>query len=239
MTPLGAITSCDQNGPCRGQKTAHQVYAIIIFFLTLTSENADAKHSHNLMKSLNIKFFFLCGLFLFCFPSLSLAVTEQNPEIKDIIVTTSDNDLLLFATVKNCFTPEMLDDLRNGIPAVFTYHLKLVKTSNNWIDTSLVEAFVTHTMTFDRSRKEYRIAFSNQDGKNVTTGDLEQAKQLMAELNGLKVIPLNQLVPGAPYAIHFKVTLKKGSLPFGMQRIIPFSSLWDFETDWRTIEFRY
>ena len=168
-----------------------------------------------------------------------VAANEQNPEIKDIIVTTSDNDLLLFATVKNCFTQEMLEGVRNGIPIVFNYHLKLVKTSNNWIDTSLVESSVTHTMTFDSGKKEYRIAFSNQDGKSVTTGNLEQAKQLMAELNGIKVIALAQLVPAAPYAIHFKVTLKKGSLPLGMHRVVPFSSLWDFETDWRTIEFRY
>ena len=73
----------------------------------------------------------------------------------------------------------------------------------------------------------------------MTTKDLEQAKKLMAELNGVKVIALANLVPDAPYAIHFKVVLKKGSLPLGMQKILPFSSLWNFETDWRTIEFRY
>ncbi len=191
------------------------------------------------MKSLNIKIIILCGLVLFSCPSMPFAANEQNPEIKDIIVTTSDNDLLLFATVKNCFTQEMLDGVRNGIPIIFTYHLKLVKTSNTWIDTSLVESSVTHTMTFDSGKKEYRIAFSNQEGKTINTANLEQAKQLMAELNGIKVIALTQLVHDAPYAIHFKVTLKKGSLPLGMHRVVPFSSLWDFETDWRTIEFRY
>jgi hypothetical protein len=190
------------------------------------------------MKLLNIKLFCLCSLILFSCPALPLAANEHTPEIKDIIVTTSENDLLLFATVKNCFTQEMLDGVRSGIPIVFTYHLKLVKTSN-WIDSSLVETSVTHTMTFDSSKKEYRIIFSNQEGKDAVTSDLEQAKQLMAELNGIKVIALTQLVPDAPYAIHFKVTLKKGSLPLGMHRVVPFSALWDFETDWRTIEFRY
>ncbi len=191
------------------------------------------------MKSLNIKIIILCGLVLFSCPSMPFAANEQHPEIKDIIVTTSDNDLLLFATVKNCFTQEMLDGVRTGIPIVFTYHLKLVKTSNTWIDTNLVESSVTHTMTFDSGKKEYRIAFSSQEGKTINTANLDQAKQLMAELNGIKVIALTQLVHDAPYAIHFKVTLKKGSLPLGMHRVVPFSSLWDFETDWRTIEFRY
>ena len=191
------------------------------------------------MKSFNIKLICLCSLILFTCPSLPLAANEHTPEIKDIIVTTSNNDLLLFATVKNCFTQDMLDSVRNGIPIVFTYHLKLAKTSNNWFDTSLVESSVTHTLTFDSNKKEYHIAFSNQNGKDVVTTDLEQAKQQMAELNGTNVIALTQLVADAPYAIHFKVTLKKGSLPLGLHRIVPFSSLWDFETDWRTIEFRY
>ncbi len=191
------------------------------------------------MKSLNIKLILLCGFLVFLCPGLPFAASDQSPEIKDIIVTTSDPDLLFFATVKNCFTPEMIKDVKNGIPIIFTFHLELVKTSRNWVDTTLVKSSVTHTMTFDSDKKEYHIAFSDQQDKVVTTVDLEQAKQLMAELNGVKVITLARLVPDAPYAIHFKITLKKGSLPLGLQRILPFSSIWDFETDWRTIEFRF
>jgi hypothetical protein len=191
------------------------------------------------MKLLPIRLIFLCGFLLLLHPCHGFAAQKEKPEVKDIIVTTSDVDLLLFATVNNGFTPKMLDDVRAGTPIVFTYHLELVKTNNNWIDTTLVETSVTHTMTFDRDKKEYRITFSDQENKIETTNDLELAKQLMAELNGIKLIALAQLVPDAPYAIHFKVTLKKGALPFGINRLIPFSSIWDFETAWRTIEFRY
>lgn len=191
------------------------------------------------MNLLLIRITLLCGLLLLPCPDRSVAASEQTPEIKDIIVTTSDNNLLLFATVKNSFTQEMLDGVRNGIPVVFTYYLQLVKTSNNWLDTTLVESTVTRTMTFDSGKQEYRVAFSDQGDKVVTAVDLEQAKLLMAEINGIKVIDLAQLVRDAPYAIHFKVTLKKGSLPLGLHRLLPIPALWDFETDWRTIEFRY
>ena len=104
---------------------------------------------------------------------------------------------------------------------------------------SLVETTVTHTLSYDPQQQEYRVTFSNQTDNVVTTKDLEEAEKLMAELNGVKVIALSRLILDAPYAIHFKVVLKKGSLPLGMQKILPFSSLWNFETDWRTIEFRY
>lgn len=191
------------------------------------------------MNLLLIRITLLCGLLLLLCPGSSTAASEPTPEIKDIIVTTSDNNLLLFATVKNSFTREMLDGVKNGIPVVFTYYLELVKTSSNWLDTTLVESTVTRTMTFDSGKQEYRVTFSDQSDKTVTTTDLEQAKLLMAEMNGIKVIDLGQLVRDAPYAIHFKVTLKKGSLPLGMHRLLPIPALWDFETDWRTIEFRY
>jgi hypothetical protein len=102
-----------------------------------------------------------------------------------------------------------------------------------------VESVVTHTLSFDPKTQEYRVAFSGPQGKVTTTKDIEQAKKLLAELNGVKVITLSQLIPGAPYAIHFKVILKKGALPLGMHNILPFSSIWNFETDRRTIEFRY
>jgi uncharacterized protein YegP (UPF0339 family) len=191
------------------------------------------------MKLFNIRLLFLCGFLLFAHPCEPLAASEGAPEIKDIIVTTSDIDLLLFATVKNGFTQEMLDGLKSGIPIVFNYQMELVKTNSNWMNTTLAESSVTHTMTYDPGKQEYKVAFSYQNGRVIATPDLEQAKQLMAELNGIKVIALAQLVPDAPYAIHFKVTLKEGALPLGMHRLLPFLSLWNFETDWRTIEFRY
>ncbi|MDD2463400.1 MAG: DUF4390 domain-containing protein [Desulfobulbus sp.] len=191
------------------------------------------------MKRRHLPLLLLCGFLLAIHPGMAWSAREISPEIKDIIVTTSEVDLLLFATVKNGFTQEMVEEVQAGTPIVFTFNLELVKTSDHWLDTSLVETAVTHTLSYDPQQQEYRIAFSNQADKILTTKDLEQAKKMMAELNGVRVIALSRLIPDAPYAIHFKVVLKKGSLPLGMQQVLPFSSLWNFETDWRTIEFRY
>jgi len=191
------------------------------------------------MKRRHLPLLLLCGFLLAIHPGLAWSAGEITPEIKDIIVTTSDVDLLMFATVKNGFTPEMMNEAKAGTPIVFTFHLKLVKTSEHWLDTSLVETTVTHTLNYDPQQQEYRVSFSNQPDNAVATKDVDEAQKLMAELNGVKVIALSRLIPDAPYAIHFKVVLKNEALPLGMQKFLPFSSLWNFETDWRTIEFRY
>ncbi|MBM9536987.1 DUF4390 domain-containing protein [Desulfobulbus alkaliphilus] len=187
-----------------------------------------------------VRLIILCT-FLILVPSGLLPAADKKvpPSVKDIIVTTSDTDLLLFATVENGFTPKMLTSLHNGVPIVFTFHLELVKIKRTWLNTTLVDSTVTHTMTWDEQRQEYRVSLSEKEGKDIVTRNFKQASRRMAELNGAKVIALDRLIPDAPYAIHFKVTLMERDLPLGLHRIVPFSSLWNIETDSRTIEFRF
>ena len=191
---------------------------------------------------MKLRFFRLmlfCGLLLLITGGPAPAAGDRDPATKDIIVTTSERDLLLFATVRNAFTEEMLAGVLQGLPVVFTFRMELVKSRKHWLDITLVESAVTHTMTWDAEQEEYHVALSEDEGRVVTTASLDEARQLMTELNGVKVITLDKLVPDAPYAIHFKVTLKKGSLPLGLSNLAPAAIWGDFETDWRTIEFRY
>ena len=175
-------------------------------------------------------------LLFFCAPAL--AADKKEPTIEDIIITTSSTDLLLFATVKNCFTDDMLEGVRNGIPLIFSFDIQLDKVRNNWFDVTLVEKTITHTLTYDAIKEEYQVTFSEKNKPEVTRSQ-DKAKQLMAELSGLEVIARRELIPDAPYALQIKATLDENTLPLGMHYIIPFTSLWNFETDWRTIEFRY
>lgn len=183
-------------------------------------------------------------LFLpFCFALFLVATTVQaeneKPELTDIIVTTSDVNLLLFATVKNPFTSEMITAVQNGIAITFEFHIELEKVKNNWFDSSLVDQTITHTLKYDSLKEEYSIQQSEKKGKVKVTRSLDTAKQSMAEINGIPVIALKSLIPDKPYKLNIKATLEETTLPLGMQNILPFTSLWDFETDWRTIEFRY
>ena len=175
-------------------------------------------------------------LLIFCSPTL--AAKNNEPTIEDIIITTSNTDLLLFATVKNCFTDEMLTGVRNGIPLTFSFQLQLDQIRSNWFDVTLVEKTITHTMTYNAIKEEYSIVFSEKNNLELTRSE-DKARQLMAELSGLEVINRGTLIPDASYSIRIKATMDENTLPLGMHYIIPFTSLWNFETDWRTIEFRY
>ncbi len=166
------------------------------------------------------------------------AAGSKEPTIEDIIITTSSTDLLLFAMVKNCFTKEMLEGVRNGIPLTFRFTVELEKIRSKWFDVTLVEKVINHTLSYDAVKETYQIDFSEKNKPKITKSQ-DKAKELMAELSGLKVIARKELIPDAPYALQIKATLVENTLPLGMHYILPFTSLWNFETDWRTIEFRY
>jgi hypothetical protein len=188
------------------------------------------------MKHIRFPVFLLVILVLFASP---LAAREQQPDIKDIIITTSETHLILFATVAHGFTKEMIEGIQNGLPITFNFHIELDKVRSGWFDATLVEITLTHTLKYDAVRQEYSVQFSEKKGKISKTRSFEQAKQLMAEINGYPLIATRELEPDAPYALRIKATLAETTLPLGMHYILPFTSLWDFETDWRTVEFRY
>ena len=73
----------------------------------------------------------------------------------------------------------------------------------------------------------------------MTVVSLQEAMRIMSEINGYRLLPLSRLQPGADYNLRVKALLAKKELPFKMHYLIPFYSLWGFETDWYTLSFRY
>jgi hypothetical protein len=182
----------------------------------------------------------LAMLFILCQLTLipANAAEENDPAIDDIVITTSSTDLLLFATVKNSFTMEMMEGVRNGIPITFRFTIVLDKMRSAWFDQNIAEKTVNHTLRYDAVKQTFQVTFSEKN-KPKSTKSAATAKQLMAELNGITIAALKDLIPDAPYALQIKATLVENTLPLGIHYVLPFTSLWNFETDWRTIEFRY
>jgi len=166
-----------------------------------------------------------------------VAGAGQEAAIDDFVVTNSDTDLLLYLTLKNCFTPEMETAVQNGIPATFTFYVELYRIRKGWPDKKLVDHTFHHILSHDSLKEEYRIEFSEKERQH-TTGNLPEAKRLMAEVNGFKTIKLDRLTRGLAYRLLVKATLAKKTLPLYFH-YLPFSSMWDFETDWYALEFTY
>ena len=174
------------------------------------------------------------------FPATRIwADQDKDPSFSDLIITTSKTHLLLFGLVNNGINDEMLQGLHNGIPLHFTFWVELNKSEKNWPDLQLVSMQFHHILTYDTLQENYRFEASEKKQKSETFTQLSDALKAINEINGLLVVELSQLIPDNSYQLRLKATLHENILPMKLHYIIPFTSWWNVETDWHTIEFTY
>lgn len=185
------------------------------------------KHHSRLIASI------LIGVLLWV-PFVSSA---DNAMLANIIVTNTRDDLLLYLTVKNAFPPKIKDTISSGVPADFSFYINLNRVRRFWPDKEIAEAVITHTIKYDNLKKEYVVTRSWEDSQPLAVKSFEEAEKLMTEIDSLTIVPLKQLEKGKRYQVRAKAKLSKLTLPFYLHYVLFFVSLWDFETDWYTIDF--
>jgi hypothetical protein len=159
--------------------------------------------------------------------------------IRDIIVTNTRDDLLAYLAVEGCFTPEMKEAVLSGVPTTFTFFVELYRVRDFWPDLRLASLHIDHTLKYDSLKGVYWVTLREQGHEAQAVRDMARACRLMSELNGVKVAPLSRLQKGASYRLRVKAKLSKVRLPLYLHYVLFFVSLWDFETDWYSVDFTY
>ncbi|MGE5312126.1 MAG: DUF4390 domain-containing protein [Nitrospirota bacterium] len=184
----------------------------------------------------------LVVLSLLSIPTLAAAaVFHRGAEatLSDIIVTNTREDLLVFFKIEGCFTREMDEAILNGIPTTFTIFVQLSRARLCWTDESLSAREIEHSIKHDSLKNEFQVRRTEDGSKALVFKDFAAAKKAMAEVKGLKVAPLQRLVKGNKYQLRVKAELQKVRLPLNLHYVLFFLSLWDFDTDWYTVDFTY
>ncbi len=176
---------------------------------------------------------FLMGVFS------SRPAFASDARLTDIVITNTQDYLLAYFSVTDCFTENMKRAIDNGVSTSFTFFVKLYEVRNWWWDKGLADLKVSHEIKYDNLKKVYIVRLSSKDNKVVYVKDFDKAKKLMSEIVGLKVTELRNLQRGNHYQISMMAELDKIRLPFYFHYVFFFLSLWDFETDWYAVDFRY
>lgn len=163
----------------------------------------------------------------------------QEAKLTHIIVTNTRDDLLIYLTVEGAFTEKMEKAVQSGVPASFSFFINLYKSRSMWLDRNLADIEIVHTIKYNHLKKEFIINRSWDPNSPVIAQSFAEAKKLMAEIDSLKIIPLKTLEKGKQYQIRAKAKLSKLTLPYYLHYVLFFLSMWDFETDWYTIDFIY
>jgi hypothetical protein len=133
----------------------------------------------------------------------------------------------------------MDEAILNGIPTTFTIFVQLSRARLFWTDESLSAREIEHSIKHDSLKNEFYVRRTEDGSKPLAFKDFAAAKKAMAEVKSLKVAPLQRLVKGNKYQLRVKAELQKVRLPLNLHYVLFFLSLWDFETDWYTVDFTY
>jgi hypothetical protein len=188
-----------------------------------------------LLKRTKSVFLLILGLLLIA----SQAGYAQDATLTNITVSNTQNDLLLFLNLEGAFREEMKQAILSGAPSTFSFFAKLNRVRSLWFDKDIADLEVTHTIVYDNLKKEFTITRSWKDNNPEVTKSFDEAKKWMTEVDSLKIIPLNRLEKGEQYQLRVKAEVSKKTLPLYLHYILFFVSLWDFETDWYTIDFSF
>jgi hypothetical protein len=169
---------------------------------------------------------------------LSGICSAREARLDDIIVTNTKDHLIVYLNVEDCFTEDMNRAIMNGIPAKFTFIVKLYEVRNAWFDRKIADIRLTHKIEYNTLKNEFTVFFPGYN-KTIVTKDADEANRLMSEVVALKVARLDALKRGSHYQLRLKAELDKIELPLNLDYVLFFLSLWDFETDWYSVVFKY
>ena len=170
---------------------------------------------------------------------IQVPYAAQDATLSNLIVTNTSSDLLVYLNVEGAFREQTVNAIMSGVPATFSFYIKLYQKRSMWLDKTIANIEITNSIKYNNLKKEFVVERSWENGRIRTAQSLQEAQKLMTDVDGLKIIYLNKLEKGKQYQVKAKAQLSKLTLPFYLHYVFFFVSLWDFETDWYTIDFIY
>lgn len=180
----------------------------------------------------------ICIILLCLLITFPISAFAAEPKLTDIIVTNTSDHLILYMNVENAFTDAMEQGVIKGVSVTFTFHILLYKVHGLWLNEKIADFKETHELTYSRLTKAFTVKRSWEDTPH-TVDSFAKAKNLMTEIDSLEIVRLNRLEKGMTFQLRAKAELQKYTLPYYLHYLLFFVSLWDFETDWYTIDFIY
>jgi len=156
--------------------------------------------------------------------------------IEGLQIERENGTLGVSFSVKNCFNTKMEEAIKAGVPTTFNFFVTLYKTRALIWDKKIASRKFRHRIIYDNLKQDFRIWLQEKE-KEIRLADWEEAKRAMQLVEGFPVVKGQKLEKGE-YQLAVKAELDPVKLPLGLEGILFFVSLWNFETDWydRTIK---
>ena len=159
--------------------------------------------------------------------------------LRNIEVSNTDDHLLVYFTIVDCFTEDMKKAINSGIETTFNFLIRVYEVRGLLWDKKIAELKVKHAVQYDSLKKVYMVRLVERSDEIIFVNDFEGVNRHMSVISGLRIVDLQKLVTDSHYQVRMMVELDEIRLPFYLHHVFFFLSLWDFETDWYSVDFIY
>ncbi|MFC1856089.1 DUF4390 domain-containing protein [Thermodesulfobacteriota bacterium] len=189
------------------------------------------------MKKINLLLLIILLQVIFVYPAFA-----KDPSIEKMIITNLNEDVVVYYNLEGAFKKDIVEAIDNGIPTTFTFLIRLNKMNTLWFDSSVADIKIFREITYDSLKKMYIVTetVKGEAKKELKkTQDFKEAKKTMTEFKSVSLVSSTDLKKKDNYELRVKAELEKVKLPFYLEYVLVFVSVWDFETDWYIEEFTY
>lgn len=186
--------------------------------------------------------YILLAFFLFelSFSLCAFAQTyDGKVEIADLLVTNTQEQVLVYFKLKNAFKPEIKEAILAGITTTIIFTIELYRERSLWSDKKISSLKIKHSLKYDNIKKVLYLSYSETDKDPEQFKELMKAEKAISDISGIPVAFLKNLVRDKHYYVRVKAQLDKVHLPLELKNTLLFSSLWHFETKWVRQDFVY
>ncbi|MBI5419148.1 MAG: DUF4390 domain-containing protein [Deltaproteobacteria bacterium] len=156
------------------------------------------------------------------------AASPPKPEIVDIHGQVKGREARIHFTLRNAFSPEMVEALKSGIEISFKTIIRVEKVHRRWFNAPMGEYKFSRSVQYDALSMVYRL---NRGGHEELLPDIFSALSGMTHFE-VRMPLSGEAESGKKYRAFVRTRLDKVGLSEPLRSIFFFSSLWDIETDW-------
>ena len=152
--------------------------------------------------------------------------------ISNLVVTNSDNTLLVNAVLLGSLPDGVVEGLSTGIPATVRFQLELWQYGSWWVDRRIVAKLVERQVLYDVLTKEYRVlAVQGEEREPYVTRNAWEAERVLSEIRSLRLAQIQSLSPDDLYYVRVRAEVRSGAPDASFSKILPFTSS-RVETGW-------
>ncbi len=158
---------------------------------------------------------------------------------EELRVSNLGDGLVVYLKVRGAFKDDIEKAVMSGVKTTFFFVITLRKVRNFLPDKTIAAITLIHTIKYHSLRNEFVVRRSWEDDEPVVVKTLDEARRLMTEIDDTPLVPLSVLEKDQRYQLRAKAEMGKVTLPFYLHYVLFFVSMWDFETDWYSVDFTY